>query len=506
MQTSISKTNYLFDSIFGSTRNSSSTFLINDDKKISYADFHIMINQLENVLIQKGMKPGDRVAVQAEKSNTQIALYAATIKAGGVYLPLNTGYTTGELDYFIKDSSAKIIIVDKNVENKIVNNLDANTVLLTLNSDETGSLTNLADEQEFLFDTIERGPDDLAAILYTSGTTGKSKGAILSHQNLLSNTKVLKDYWKFTREDVLLHMLPIYHTHGLFVASNLLAYVGGSMIFLPKFDIEQAIKWMNKSTTMMGVPTFYTRLLSDSRFNHSLTEHMRLFISGSAPLLATTHKEFEDRTSKKILERYGMTETNMCTSNPYDNNRVAGTVGLPLPGIQLRIADDKGNEVEQGQIGIIELKGENVFKGYWQMPDKTSESFREDGFFITGDMAKVDNNGYVTIVGRDKDLIISGGLNIYPKEVETKIDELISIEESAVFAAPHKDFGEAVVAAIVRKNESIFEEEIINYLSDKLAKFKQPKKIIFLDSLPRNAMGKVQKAELRKKYQKLFND
>ena len=506
MQTSISKTNYLFDSIFGPTRNSSSTFLINDDKKINYADFHIMINQLANVLIQKGMKPGDRVAVQAEKSNTQIALYAATIKAGGVYLPLNTGYTISELDYFIKDSSAKIIIVDKNVENKIVNNLDANTVLLTLNSDETGSLTNLAYEQDFFFDTIERGPDDLAAILYTSGTTGKSKGAILSHQNLLSNTKVLKDYWKFTREDVLLHMLPIYHTHGLFVASNLLAYVGGSMIFLPKFDIEQAIKWMNKSTTMMGVPTFYTRLLSDSRFNHSLTEHMRLFISGSAPLLATTHKEFEDRTSKKILERYGMTETNMCTSNPYDNNRVAGTVGLPLPGIQLRIADDKGNEVEQGQIGIIELKGENVFKGYWQMPDKTSESFREDGFFITGDMAKVDDNGYVTIVGRDKDLIISGGLNIYPKEVEAKIDELTSVEESAVFAAPHKDFGEAVVAAVVRKNESIFEEEIINYLSDKLAKFKQPKKIIFLDSLPRNAMGKVQKAELRKKYQKLFND
>jgi malonyl-CoA/methylmalonyl-CoA synthetase len=278
------------------------------------------------------------------------------------------------------------------------------------------------------------------------------------------------------------------------------------MIFLPKFDIDQALKWMSKSTTMMGVPTFYTRLLSDSRFDHSLTKHMRLFISGSAPLLAETHKEFEDRTSKKILERYGMTETNMSTSNPYDNERIAGTVGLPLPGIQLRIADDKGNEVKQGQIGIIELKGENVFKGYWQMPEKTSESFREDGFFITGDMAKVDVNGYVTIVGRDKDLIISGGLNIYPKEVETKIDELTSIEESAVFAAPHKDFGEAVVAAVVRKNETIFEVEIINYLSDKLAKFKQPKKIIFLDSLPRNAMGKVQKAELRKKYQKLFND
>ena len=396
--------------------------------------------------------------------------------------------------------------MDKNVENIIAKSLDANTVLLTLNSDETGSLTALADEQENFFDAVERGSDDLAAILYTSGTTGKSKGAILSHQNLLSNTKVLKDYWKFTKEDVLLHMLPIYHTHGLFVASNLLAYAGGSMIFLPKFDVDHALKWMSKSTTMMGVPTFYTRLLSDSRFDHSLTEHMRLFISGSAPLLAETHKEFENRTSKKILERYGMTETNMSTSNPYDNERIAGTVGLPLPGIQLRIADDKGNEVEQGQIGIIELKGENVFKGYWQMPDKTSESFREDGFFITGDMAKVDNNGYVTIVGRDKDLIISGGLNIYPKEVETIIDEIESIEESAVFASPHKDFGEAVVAAVVRKNEAILETEIINYLSDKLAKFKQPKKIIFLDSLPRNAMGKVQKAELRKKYRKLFND
>jgi malonyl-CoA/methylmalonyl-CoA synthetase len=463
MQTSISKTNCLFDSIFEPTRNSPSTFLINDNKEISYIDFHIMINQLANVLIKKGMRVGDRVAVQAEKSNTQIALYAATIKAGGVYLPLNTGYTSSELDYFIKDSSAKIIIVDKDVENIIAKNLEVNTVLLTLSSDETGSLTALAEEQETFFDTVERGPDDLAAILYTSGTTGKSKGAIL-------------------------------------------AYVGGSMIFLPKFDIEQALKWMNKSTTMMGVPTFYTRLLSDSRFNHSLTKHMRLFISGSAPLLAETHKEFEDRTSKKILERYGMTETNMSTSNPYDNERIAGTVGLPLPGIQLRIADDKGNEVEQGQIGIIELKGENVFKGYWQMPGKTSESFREDGFFITGDMAKVDKNGYVTIVGRDKDLIISGGLNIYPKEVETIIDEIESIEESAVFASPHKDFGEAVVAAVVRKNEAIIETEIINYLSDKLAKFKQPKKIIFLDSLPRNAMGKVQKAELRKKYQKLFND
>ena len=254
----------------------------------------------------------------------------------------------------------------------------------------------------------------------------------------------------------------------------------------------------------MGVPTFYTRLLSDQRFDQSLTNHMRLFISGSAPLLAETHREFEDRTGKKILERYGMTETNMCTSNPYDEERIAGTVGLPLPGVELRIADDQGNEIKQGEIGIIELRGENVFKGYWQMPDKTNDSFRKDGFFITGDMAKIDHKGYVTIVGRDKDLIITGGLNVYPKEVETVIDQIETILESAVFASPHKDFGEAVVASIVRKNNSLSEIEVKKYLSDKLAKFKQPKKIIFIENLPRNAMGKVQKAELRKKYKSLF--
>jgi malonyl-CoA/methylmalonyl-CoA synthetase len=361
-----------------------------------------------------------------------------------------------------------------------------------------------AKNQDIKFEAIERSPEDLAAILYTSGTTGKSKGAILSHKNLLSNTKVLEEYWKFTKDDVLLHMLPIYHTHGLFVATNLLAYVGGAMIFLPKFDIDQAIDWMSKATTMMGVPTFYTRLLSDQRFDQSLTNHMRLFISGSAPLLAETHREFEDRTGKKILERYGMTETNMCTSNPYDEERIAGTVGLPLPGVELRIADDQGNEIKQGEIGIIELRGENVFKGYWQMPDKTNDSFRKDGFFITGDMAKIDHKGYVTIVGRDKDLIITGGLNVYPKEVESVIDQVESVLESAVFASPHKDFGEAVVAAIVRKNNSLSEIEVKKYLSDKLAKFKQPKKIIFIENLPRNTMGKVQKAELRKKYKSLF--
>ena len=500
----MSKSNHLFDAIFEPTKKSPELFLINNNGEITYSEFHKTINQIANLLIQKGMKPGERVAVQAEKSNLQIALYAATLKAGGVYLPLNTGYTLSELEYFIEDSGAKIIVIDKKIEEQLLASVDKSITILTLNSDESGSVMDYAKNQDIKFEAIERSPEDLAAILYTSGTTGKSKGAILSHKNLLSNTKVLEEYWKFSKDDVLLHMLPIYHTHGLFVATNLLAYVGGAMIFLPKFDIDQAIEWMSKATTMMGVPTFYTRLLSDQRFDQSLTNHMRLFISGSAPLLAETHREFEDRTGKKILERYGMTETNMCTSNPYDEERIAGTVGLPLPGVELRIADDQGNEIKQGEIGIIELRGENVFKGYWQMPDKTNDSFRKDGFFITGDMAKIDHKGYVTIVGRDKDLIITGGLNVYPKEVETVIDQIETILESAVFASPHKDFGEAVVAAIVRKNNSLSEIEVKKYLSDKLAKFKQPKKIIFIENLPRNAMGKVQKAELRKKYKSLF--
>ena len=502
----MSKSNHLYNAIFEPTTNSTKAFLINDNGETSYASFHQMVNQLAHALVVSGLRIGDRVAVQAQKSNTQIALYAATIKAGGVYLPLNTGYTVNELDYFIKDSEANIVVVDSEIEDvikSIVNNKSA--TVLTLNADESGSLSSLSNQQEKSFDAIARSPDDLAAILYTSGTTGRSKGAQLSHRNLLSNTEVLKDFWKFDENDTLLHMLPIYHTHGLFVACNLLAYVGGSMIFLSKFNIDQALAWIKRANTMMGVPTFYTRLLDEDRFDKRLTDHMRLFISGSAPLLADTHKTFEQRTGKKILERYGMTETNMSTSNPYNGSRIAGTVGIPLPGVELRIADDKGNEVAKGEIGIIELRGDNVFDGYWRMPEKTAESFREDGFFITGDMARVDENGYITIVGRDKDLIISGGLNVYPKEVETLIDELEDVEESAVVSAPHKDFGEAVVAIVVRKQDEVTEQIIKEYLLDKLAKFKQPKKIVFVDSLPRNNMGKVQKSELRKNYQSLFN-
>ena len=498
-------TNHLYDTLFAARETSEKAFLIDGDGEMSYRDFLERVNQLANALIKSGLQTGDRVAVQAQKSKAQLALYVATVKAGGVYLPLNTAYTAHELEYFITNAAASIIVVDARNAEKVKDIADRQQAsLLTLNQDETGSLTSLADQQSTVFTAIARGAEDLGAILYTSGTTGRSKGAQLCHRNLVSNTQILKDFWQFTEEDVLLHMLPIYHTHGLFVASNLLAYVGGTMIFLPKFDIEAAIAWMPKATSMMGVPTFYTRLLADDRFDKTLSAHMRLFISGSAPLLAETHKQFEARTGKKILERYGMTETNMSTSNPYDGDRIAGTVGVPLPGVDVRIADEKGNLLSQGEIGIIELKGDNVFTGYWQMPEKTAESFRPDGYFITGDMARMDENGYITIVGRDKDLIISGGLNVYPKEVEGLIDAIEGVTESAVIAAPHKDFGEAVVAVIVRQNEKLTEEDIQQSLQDRLAKFKQPKAVIFLDQLPRNTMGKVQKAALRKSYEKLF--
>jgi malonyl-CoA/methylmalonyl-CoA synthetase len=398
-----------------------------------------------------------------------------------------------------------VIIVDDKIQNEVKNLVSYSSVsILSLNLDETGSLIEQIKKYPKKFQSIKRNKNDLAAILYTSGTTGKSKGAMLSHRNLVSNSEVLRNFWKFTENDVLLHMLPIYHTHGLFVACNLLAIVGGSMIFLEKFDAEKALLWMKRATSMMGVPTFYTRLLANEKLNNESAKHMRLFISGSAPLLSETHIEFEKRTGKKILERYGMTETNMNISNPYDGLRKAGTVGIPLPGIEIRIVNEEGKEVEEDQIGTIELKGENIFKGYWGMEEKSKESFKDDGFFITGDLAKKDENGYFTIVGRDKDMIISGGLNVYPKEIEDVINELPNITESAVFGVQHDDFGEAVVAAVVTTDDKNDGSQILDYTKDKIAKYKQPKKIIFMSNLPRNSMGKVQKNKLRENNKSLF--
>ena len=500
-------TNHLYDGVFGQHAASSKTFLYTANGEVSFAEFTALTDRLAGLLVATGLAPGDRVAVQADKSVMLLALYAATVKAGGVYLPLNTGYTAAELDYFLGDAKPRIVVTAATAATAIAPLATrGGATLFTLDADESGSLAEAAATHRDGFTAVPRGSEDLAAILYTSGTTGRSKGAKLCHRNLLSNATVLSDYWRFTADDVLLHMLPIYHTHGLFVASNLLAMVGGSMIFLPKFSADTALDWMPTATTMMGVPTFYTRLLDHDGFTGAATAHMRLFISGSAPLLAETHRQFADRTGKAILERYGMTETNMCTSNPYEGDRRAGTVGFPLPGIELRIADaTSGAELADGEIGIIELRGDNVFLGYWEMEEKTAESFRDDGFFITGDMAVRDSDGYVSIVGRDKDLIISGGLNVYPKEVEGLIDAIDGVLESAVIGVPHRDFGEAVVAVIVRENSALKADAIETALSTQLAKFKQPKSVIFIDALPRNSMGKVQKAELRKTHDGLFS-
>jgi malonyl-CoA/methylmalonyl-CoA synthetase len=350
---------------------------------------------------------------------------------------------------------------------------------------------------------VPRGPDDLAAILYTSGTTGRSKGAMLSHDNLASNSAMLRDYWQFTDKDVLIHALPIFHTHGLFVATNVALFAGASVVFLPGFDADAILEAMPRATALMGVPTFYTRLLGDARLTRERAANMRLFISGSAPLLVETHEQWEARTGHRILERYGMTETNMSTSNPYEGERRAGTVGFPLPGVEARIMEG-GAEVATGEIGVLEVRGANVFQGYWQMPEKTAEELRPDGWFITGDMAMRDADGYITIVGREKDLVITGGFNVYPKEIEGLIDDIPGVLESAVIGVPHPDFGEAVVAVVVASDPALEAATVAGALEGQVAKFKQPKQVILLPELPRNTMGKVQKKALREDYAELF--
>ena len=478
-----------------------------DGTEVKGTDLHALSGQIANVLSQAGVVPGDRVAMQTGKSVEALALYLACLRAGALFLPLNTAYTTAELEYFLGDAEPRVAVCDLSAKADLAPVAkDKGTTLLTLDGQGKGSLMDQAATADSAFADAQRTPDDLAAILYTSGTTGRSKGAMLSHNNLLSNADSLAEAWRFTKNDTLLHALPIFHAHGLFVAVNVLLRVGGRMIFLPRFDADTVIANLPQATTMMGVPTFYTRLLSDDRFTRDLTGHMRLFISGSAPLLAETHRAFEDRTGHRILERYGMTETTMSTSNPYDGERRAGTVGFPLPRIEARIVDiETGDPLPQGEAGILEVRGPNVFKGYWRMPEKTAEEFRDDGFFITGDVARIDDDGYVTIVGREKDLVISGGYNVYPKEVETEIDAMDGVVESAVIGTPHPDFGEAVVAVVVREaGASIEAEQIQAALQSRLAKFKCPKAVFFLDELPRNTMGKVQKNELRKTYGDTF--
>jgi malonyl-CoA/methylmalonyl-CoA synthetase len=478
-----------------------------DGARISYGDLIARAGQMANVLVARGVKPGDRVAVQVEKSVANIVLYLATVRAGAVYLPLNTAYTLNELDYFIGDAEPSLVVCDPSkAEGLAPIAAKVKARIETLGPDGKGSLTEAADKASSEFATVPRANDDLAAILYTSGTTGRSKGAMLTHDNLASNSLSLVGYWRFTDKDVLIHALPIYHTHGLFVATNVTLFARASMIFLPKLDPDLIIKLMARATVLMGVPTFYTRLLQNSALSRETTKHMRLFISGSAPLLAETHREWSARTGHAVLERYGMTETNMNTSNPYDGERVPGAVGFPLPGVSVRVTDpETGRELPRDDIGMIEVKGPNVFKGYWRMPEKTKAEFRDDGFFITGDLGKIDAKGYVHILGRGKDLVISGGFNVYPKEIESEIDAMPGVIESAVIGVPHADFGEGVTAVLVcNKGADVSEAAVLNALDGRLAKFKMPKRVFVVDELPRNTMGKVQKNVLRDTYKDIY--
>ncbi len=500
--------NPLYDALFAPHEGQDTPFLyLPDGTTLTHASFLRSVDRTANTLASLGVQPADRVAVHVAKSPAALALYGACIKAGAVFLPLNTAYTLTELDYFVRDSGAALFVCDPGEAADVTPFAErAGCRLMTLGADGQGSLADLAASQDAAFDTVARGAEDLAALLYTSGTTGRSKGAMLSQKNLLSNAKTLVDTWRFTSDDVLLHALPIFHSHGLFVATNVSLIAGGSMIFLPKFEVDAVLDALPRATTMMGVPTFYTRLLDEPRFTRELVEHMRLFISGSAPLLAETHERFEARTGHRILERYGMTETSMNTSNPYDGERRAGTVGFPLDGVEIEVHDpETGAALPHGEIGVLWVRGPNVFHGYRGMPEKTREELREDGFFITGDLGLIDDRGYIHIVGRGKDLIISGGYNIYPKEIELFLDALPGVRESAVIGAPHPDLGESVVAVLVPETGATLDPARIEEAARRdLAGFKRPRRIEILDALPRNTMGKVQKNLLRETYASVF--
>jgi malonyl-CoA/methylmalonyl-CoA synthetase len=476
-----------------------------DRPALSFQDVFALAGRFANVFAAHGVKKGDRVAAQVEKSPEALCLYLACLRLGAVYLPLNPGYTLNEVRYFVGDAEPRLFICSPGNE-EAIRPLLGGAALLSLGDDgAAGTLNSEARKASGDFADVAVSSDDLAAILYTSGTTGRSKGAMLTHGNLRSNAETLKDVWRFTDQDVLLHALPVFHIHGLFVATNVCLAAGAAMILLPKFDPEQIFHFLPRATVLMGVPTFYTRLLRDPRLTGDAARHMRLFISGSAPLLAETHRQWKERTGHAVLERYGMTETNMNTSNPYDGKRVAGSVGLPLPGVDVRITGEDGRPLATGDVGMIEVRGPNVFKGYWRMPEKTAAEFRADGFFITGDLGMIDADGYVHIIGRGKDLIITGGFNVYPKEIESLIDDLPGVEESAVIGLPHDDFGEGVTALVVKKaGAELSEADVLSALSIHLAKFKQPKRVLFVDQFPRNTMGKVQKAAMRAEWAVLY--
>jgi len=474
--------------------------------RMSYGELTALTAQYTNALRNLGVQPGDRVSVQVEKSAANAALFLAILKAGAICNPLNTGYTLPEMAYFISDAEPALVVVSPDKRDAIAKIAGAHgTAVETLDGAGEGSLAQKAAREPSQAPTEPRNADDTASIIYTSGTTGQPKGAMITHGNISSNVHALWEAWHFQPGDVLLHILPIYHVHGLFVAMGTALYNGSEMIWLPKPDFDQIIAALPRATVMMGVPTHYSRLLERPELTRELTAHMRLFTAGSAPLLAATHEAFEARTGHKILERYGMTEAGMICSNPYDGARIPGTVGYPLPRVSVRITGKPGNILPPGEVGMVEVKGPNIFKGYWRKPEKTAEEFREDGYFITGDQGVLAQDGRLSIVGREKDMIISGGLNIYPKEIERELDGLPGIGESAVIGVPHPDFGEGVVAVATQGSGPVpAEREIIATLAARLAKFKVPKRVMFVDELPRNTMGKVQKTALRERYAKLF--
>jgi len=501
--------NLLFDILFDQKPVDRVFIELVDGRQWRYREFMDETARVANALVSLGIKPGDRVAAQVDKSVSVIALYIGVIRAGAVFLPLNTAYTASEVEYFITDAEPALLVCRPAAE-ALLGPIaaSAKTRLETLDSSgDMGSWPELVGKCDRQFENVSRRDHDLAAILYTSGTTGRAKGAMLTHLNLASNASTLADLWQFSSDDVLLHALPIFHTHGLFVAINVTLVARASILFLPRFDVDQIVSVMPRATVLMGVPTFYTRLLDNPEFTLQRAQNMRLFVSGSAPLLKETHQAFYARTGKAILERYGMTETNMNTSNPYNGDRRAGTVGFPLPDIDIRITNpETGIELTNGEIGMLEVKGPNLFKGYWRMKQKTAEDFRADGYFITGDLAMIDAQNYVVIVGRSKDLIISGGYNVYPKEVELEIDALPGIVESAVIGLPHHDFGEAVTAMVVTEQDNaISEQQIMTEISTRLATYKQPRRIIFVARLPRNSMAKVQKNLLREEYKDTYS-
>lgn len=483
----------------------SKPFLLEGERNVlDFADLDARSGQLAARLVELGGRPGDRLVAQIEKSPEAVLLYLATLRSGMIFVPLNTAYTAEELDYFIGDAEPSIVVCRPSDEGEVTKRAYGAKVV-TLGANGDGSLFSpLPQGKE---PVCQREATDIACILYTSGTTGRSKGAMLTHGNLLSNAQVLVTEWQFGSGDVLVHILPIFHVHGLFVALHCALMAAVSVRFHRGFDPAAVLADLSQATVLMGVPTHYTRLMGMPGLTSAACQRMRLFVSGSAPLLASDHEQFTARTGHRILERYGMTETGMITSNPYNGERVAGTVGYPLPGVSVRICDAAGQQVGTGEPGVLEVRGPNVFAGYWRNPEKTAEEFRSDGYFITGDVATEDPSGRVTLVGRAKDMIIAGGLNIYPKEIEEAIDAIDGVAESAVIGVPHPDLGEGVAAVVaVQASSQLTEQDILQAIAPKLARFKQPRKVILVPDLPRNTMGKVQKAALRAAYVDLFRE